>query len=51
LAFFDGRALALDETAEVEEEDVRNKSTKLIWQFQFNNCTFHFCDNYCKNDE
>jgi hypothetical protein len=35
--------LALDETAEVKEEDVRNKSTKLIWQFQFNNCTFHFC--------
>jgi hypothetical protein len=33
LAVFDGRALALDETAEVEEEDVRNKSTKLIWQF------------------
>jgi hypothetical protein len=42
LPVFDGRALALDETAEVEEEDVRNKSTKLMWQFQFNNCTFHF---------
>jgi hypothetical protein len=28
LAVFDGRALALDETAEVEEEDVRNKSKK-----------------------
>jgi hypothetical protein len=27
---FDGRALALDETAEVKEEDVRNKSTKLM---------------------
>jgi hypothetical protein len=26
LAVFDGRALALDETAEVKEEDVRNKS-------------------------
>jgi hypothetical protein len=39
LAVFDGRALALDETAEVEEEE------------EFNNCTFHFCDNYCKNDE
>jgi hypothetical protein len=51
LPVFDGRALALDETAEVKEEDVRNKSTKLIWQFQFNNCTFHFCDNYCKNDD
>jgi hypothetical protein len=23
----------------------KNKSTKLMWQFQFNNCTFHFCDN------
>jgi hypothetical protein len=51
IAIFDGRALALDETAEVKEEDVRNKSTKLIWQFQFNICTFHFWDNYCKNDE
>jgi hypothetical protein len=40
LPVFDGRALALDETAEVNEEDVRNKSTKLMWQFQFNNCTF-----------
>jgi hypothetical protein len=48
---FDGGALALDETAEVKEDDVRNKSTKLMWQFQFNNCTFQFCDNYCKNDE
>jgi ribosomal protein L20A (L18A) len=27
---FDGRAFALDETAEVKEEDVRNKSTKLM---------------------
>jgi hypothetical protein len=36
--------MALDETAGVKEEDVRNKSTKLMWQFQFNNCTFHFCD-------
>jgi hypothetical protein len=26
LPVFDGRALALDETAEVKEEDVRNKS-------------------------
>jgi hypothetical protein len=42
LPVFDGRALALDETAEVEEEDVRNKTTKLMWQFQFNNCTFPF---------
>jgi hypothetical protein len=33
IAIFDGRALALDETAEVKEEDVRNKSTKLIWQY------------------
>jgi hypothetical protein len=40
---------ALDEKAEVKEEDVTNKSTKLMWQFQFDNCTFHFCDNYCKN--
>jgi hypothetical protein len=39
LPVFDGRALALDETAEVKEEDVRNKSTKLMWQFQFNNCS------------
>jgi hypothetical protein len=31
LPVFDGRALALDEIAEVkEEEDVRNKSTKLM---------------------
>jgi hypothetical protein len=30
---FDGGTLALDETAEVKEEDVRNKSTKLMWQF------------------
>jgi hypothetical protein len=30
LPVFDGRALALDETAEVKEEDVRNKSTKLM---------------------
>jgi hypothetical protein len=30
LPVFDGRVLALDETAEVEEEDVRNKSTKLM---------------------
>jgi hypothetical protein len=41
LPVFDDRALALDETAEVKE-DVRNKSRKLMWQFQFNNCTFHF---------
>jgi hypothetical protein len=33
LPVFDGRALVLDETAEVKEEDVRNKSTKLIWQY------------------
>jgi hypothetical protein len=52
LPVFDDGTLALDETAEVkEEEDVRNKSTKLMWQFQFSNYTFHFCDNYCKNDE
>jgi hypothetical protein len=44
LLIFDGRGLALDETAGVKEEDVRNKSKKLMWQFQFNNCTFHFCD-------
>jgi hypothetical protein len=31
LPVFDGRALALDETAEVKE-DVRNKSTRLMWQ-------------------
>jgi hypothetical protein len=31
LPVFDGRALALDEIVEVkEEEDVRNKSTKLM---------------------
>jgi hypothetical protein len=30
LPVFDGRALALDETAEVKEEDVRNNSTKLM---------------------
>jgi hypothetical protein len=42
LPIFHGRALALDETAAVKEEDVTNKSTKLMWQFHFNNCTFHF---------
>jgi hypothetical protein len=31
LPVFDDGTLALDETAEVEEEDVRNKSTKLMW--------------------
>jgi hypothetical protein len=31
LTVFDDGTLALDETAEVEEEDVRNKSTKLMW--------------------
>jgi hypothetical protein len=30
LPVFDGRALALDETAKVKEEDVRNKN-KLMW--------------------
>jgi hypothetical protein len=46
LPVFDGGILALDETAEVKKEDVRNKgivvrnkNTKLMWQFQFNNYT------------
>jgi hypothetical protein len=30
LPVFDGRALVLDETAEVKEEDVKNKSMKLM---------------------
>jgi hypothetical protein len=30
IAIFHGRALALDETAEVKEEDVRNKSTTCL---------------------
>jgi hypothetical protein len=54
----------LDETAEVKEIDVINKSTKLSnreecgssssstgLSFQSNNCAFHFeIITYCKND-
>jgi hypothetical protein len=43
LPVFEDRPLALDETAQVKEEDVRNSIIVLF--------TFVITDNYCKNDE